>query len=105
MKRLLLRSLLLMSMLFAAAPGVQAQQQSPEISLTVKSQPLTTVLRQLEKSTDYKFMYSNDDLHNRQVTCTVRTHSIHEAMKALLKGLPFDYSVKGKFVSNVSRRF
>lgn len=98
MKRLLLRSLLLMSMLFAAAPGVQAQQQSPEISLTVKSQPLTTVLRQLEKSTDYKFMYSNDDLHNRQVTCTVRTHSIHEAMKALLKGLPFDYSVKGKFV-------
>ncbi|MGM9701626.1 MAG: SusC/RagA family TonB-linked outer membrane protein [Prevotella sp.] len=98
MKRLLLKSLMLMGMLLVIIPESQAQRNNSEISLKVENQPLTVALRQLEKTTDYKFMYANEDLASHRVTCSVRSRSIDQVMTALLRGLPFDYKVKEKFV-------
>ena len=98
MKRLLLKSLVVIGMLLAIIPESQAQRNNSEISLKVENQPLTVALRKLEKTTDYKFMYANDDLAAHRVTCNVRSRSIDQVMTALLRGLPFDYKVKEKFV-------
>ena len=64
----------------------------------VKNEPLPKVLRMIEKSSDYKFMFSNDDLNQYRVTKRIQSADINVVMKDLLNGLPLSYSVKEKFV-------
>lgn len=98
MKRLLFKCLLLIGMLMTYTPVIRAQQNDLEISLKVEKQNLSKVLRQLEKTTDYKFMYSNDDIEKFKVTCDVRSRDINVVMTSVLRGLPFDYKLQGHFI-------
>ena len=45
------------------------------------------MFRQLEKSTDYKFMFSHDDVKGLQVTRKVQAGDIETVLKQLLEGL------------------
>ena len=90
--------LLLASLTLLPTTESQAQERKEEIRLEVTQKPLSQVFRQLEKSTDYKFMFSHDDVKGLQVTRKVQAGDIETVLKQLLEGLPLTYSIKGKFV-------
>ncbi|MBP3757558.1 MAG: TonB-dependent receptor plug domain-containing protein, partial [Prevotella sp.] len=92
------RLLQLLIALLCLAAGLEAHAQSRAIELNVKDEPLPKVLRMIEKSSEYKFMFSNDDLNQYRVTKRIKSADIDVVMKDLLSGLPFSYSVKDKFV-------
>lgn len=90
--------LLLASLTLLPTTESQAQERKEEIRLEVTQKPLSQVFRQLEKCTDYKFMFSHDDVKGLQVTRKVQAGDIETVLKQLLEGLPLTYSIKGKFV-------
>ena len=94
-KHRLLQVLILLLCLIA---GQEANAQGKAIVVDVKNEPLPKVLRMIEKSSDYKFMFSNDDLNQYRVTKRIQSADINVVMKDLLNGLPLSYSVKEKFV-------
>lgn len=83
---------------------LHAQQRSQDIRLDVQREPLPSVLRRLEKTTYYKFLFTNDDLKAYKVSCKLETTDINEAMRTLLKNLPLSYNVKGKYVYVVKKQ-
>lgn len=89
--------LCLMAVLLAgyALPG---SAQGRTITLKAQNEPLTQVLRKIEKASDYKFMYSNDDLKQYRVTVSVSSSDIKTVVTSVIKGLPLKYSVQDKFV-------
>ena len=96
--------LLLASLTLLPTTESQAQERKEEIRLEVTQKPLSQVFRQLEKSTDYKFMFSHDDVKGLQVTRKVQAGDIETVLKQLLEGLPLTYSIKGKFVYIVPKK-
>ena len=96
--------LLLASLTLLPTTESQAQERKEEIRLEVTQKPLSQVFRQLEKSTDYKFMFSHDDVKGLQVTRKVQAGDIEPVLKQLLEGLPLTYSIKGKFVYIVPKK-
>ena len=96
--------LLLASLTLLPTTASQAQERKEEIRLEVTQKPLSQVFRQLEKSTDYKFMFSHDDVKGLQVTRKVQAGDIETVLKQLLEGLPLTYSIKGKFVYIVPKK-
>lgn len=79
--------LLLASLTLLPTTESQAQERKEEIRLEVTQKPLSQVFRQLEKSTDYKFMFSHDDVKGLQVTRKVQAGDIETVLKQLLEGL------------------
>ena len=96
--------LLLASLTLLPTTESQAQERKEEIRLEVTQKPLSQVFRQLEKSTDYKFMFSHDDVKGLQVTRKVQAGDIETVLKQLLEGLPLTYSIKGRFVYIVPKK-
>ena len=94
--------LLLASLTLLPTTESQAQERKEEIRLEVTQKPLSQVFRQLEKSTDYKFMFSHDDVKGLQVTRKVQAGDIETVLKQLLEGLPLTYSIKGYFIETSS---
>ena len=84
--------------LLCLAAGQEANAQGKAIVVDVNNEPLPKVLRTIEKNSDYKFMFSNDDLNKYRVTKRIKSADIDAVMKDLLTGLPLKYSVKDKFV-------
>jgi TonB-linked SusC/RagA family outer membrane protein len=68
-----------------------------KISLQVDEQEVKTVLRQLEKQADVRFMYSPQVVPaNRKVSLNVTNQSLADVLTSLLKPLNVSYEVKGK---------
>ncbi len=97
-------SLLLLASLTLQTQELQAQERKEEIRLEVTQKPLSQVFRQLEKSTNYKFVFTHDDVKGMQVTRKVQTTDIKAALDQLLEGLPLTYSIKGKFVYILAKK-
>ena len=97
-------SLLLLAGFTLTTAEMEAQERKEEIRLEVTQKPLSQVFRQLEKRTDYKFVYSHDDVRGLTATRDVQAADIKTALEQLLQGLPLKYSIEGKFVYIVSDR-
>lgn len=78
--------------------SILGQQSNAPIKIELNQTTLPQALRQLEKSTDYKFMFSTDDLRQYTVTKSINAKSIKDALQAILAGKPLEYKVKGKLV-------
>ena len=80
-----------------------AQAQEKRITAEFKDTPLSEALKQLEKKSDYKILFTYDDVQNYRVTATLKNLSITEALTEVLKGKPFAYSeiTNGKYISVV----
>ncbi len=72
--------------------------QSKAIVINVQNEPLPKVLRMIEKNTNYKFMFSNDDLNRYKVTKNINEKDIHAVVRNLLNGLPLKYSVNSNYI-------
>lgn len=93
--------LLICAMLLLSA--VEAMAQGNKVSLTCDDTPLPSALTQVERQSGYyKINYNYDELSRHKVTVNISGQTAPEAVGLLLKGLPFGYTVNGKFI-HVSR--
>lgn len=76
----------------------EAYAQSKAIVVNVQNEPLPKVLRMIEKNTNYKFMFTNDDLNRYKVTKNINEKDIHVVVSKLISGLPLKYSVNKNFI-------
>ena len=73
------------------------------ISMKFNREALSSVLKKIERTTDYKFVFAYNDVSNYTVTGELKKASIDEAMTYLLADKPLGYTVKGKIV-NVTKK-
>ena len=73
------------------------------ISMKFNRESLPSVLKKIERTTDYKFVFAYNDVSNYTVTGELKKASIDEAMTYLLADKPLGYTVKGKIV-NVTKK-
>ena len=85
------------------SPGLPAaaQQQSGDMHLTMTfdNENLGQALVRLEKSSSYKILFTYDDVSKYRVNGSVRDMPVLEAVKYMLQGKPFDFTVDGKFIN------
>lgn len=85
------------------SPGLPAaaQQQSGDVHLTMTfdNENLGQALVRLEKSSSYKILFTYDDVSKYRVNGSVRDMPVLEAVKYMLQGKPFDFTVDGKFIN------
>ncbi len=76
-----------------------AQDSKKEINMEIKNERLPQVLRRLEKVSGYKFLFTNDDLHQFTVTATVKTKDIQHALNIIIGKKPIEYVMKNSYIS------
>ena len=68
------------------------------LTLSFNKTPLATALKTVEKESGCKVLFTYDEVQAYHVTATVKKEPLTHAMTAILKGLPFQYKLNGKFV-------
>jgi TonB-dependent starch-binding outer membrane protein SusC len=87
-------SILFCFLLFSA--NVFAQEK--KVSFSCKEMPLSEALTQIERQSEYKLNFNYDELNQFKVTVNIKKKSIQNAVLTLLKGLPYQMKVNGKFI-------
>lgn len=79
------------------------QAQEKKITAEFKDTPLSNVLKQLEKLSTYKILFTYDDVQSYKVTVSLKDATITEALQKVLDGKPFVFSdvANGKYISVV----
>lgn len=78
--------------------SVNASAQN--ITLSVKSAKLERVLQEIEKQSNYSFIYSQTLIRQAQVVnLDVKNEKIENVLKQLFQNQPFTYSVSGRFIA------
>ena len=83
------------SMLFS----VSSYGQQKKLNFTWKETPLEGVLKVLERSDTYKFVFNYEDVKAYKVTAEVKGKSVTEILDIVLQGLPFSYHVVGDYIT------
>lgn len=84
--------------LWMALP-VQAQNAKGGITLSLHNEPLVSALRKVQQKSDYKVSFVVEDVKSYTTTVQLKNASAVGAVKQILSGKPFAYSVNGKFIS------
>ena len=97
--RLFLRGALFVCFLFMIS-FVYAQTQK-NITVEFKNEPLTEVLKKLEKLSSYKILFTYDHMQNYRVTVSLKEATILDALDKVLEGKPFFRTgiTDGKYIS------
>ena len=79
------------------------QAQEKKITAEFKDTPLSNVLKQLEKLSTYKILFTYDDVQSYKVTVSLKDATITEALQKVLDDKPFVFSdvANGKYISVV----
>lgn len=97
MKRIYCILLLLMTLHFTCS--AQQETEGKKIVYSCKNEKLSTVLRQVERKSEYyKIQFALDDTAPYRVTVDLKGVKIEEAIKAVLSGTRLSYRMKGRFV-------
>ena len=79
--------------------SLSASAQGKKVTISAKDMALTTALRQVEQQSGYyKINYPSAEVSRYKVTANVKNETAPEAVKILLKGLPFESAVNGQFI-------
>lgn len=79
--------------------SLTANAQGKKVTINAKDMALTTALRQVEQQSGYyKINYPSTEVQRYKVTADVKNATAPEAVKTLLKGLPFESTVNGQFI-------
>ncbi len=87
----------IITLLFACTLSLCVWAQG--ITMKFQNEQLPSVLKRIEKTTDYKFVFAYDDVKNCSVTGELHDASISEAMTVILAGQPLGYTVNGRTVN------
>ena len=97
-KQMSLALLLLLLLLLGTSPAAAVVQQN-SIVIEAKNEPLSSVLKRLEKATNYKMMYANDDVFGVRVNKTVKASGVRQALDQVLAGTGLNYTIDKQFVT------
>ena len=76
-----------------------AQTAAKQISLECNHTPLSSALKKIEKASGLKIIFTYDEVQNYHVTVSIVRQPVEQVLKIILKGTPFSYSIKGKFIN------
>lgn len=78
---------------------VSATVYSQKIELSVRNVPIATILKNVERQTEYKFFYDNKVLNSaKPISVQLRNGTIHQLMQKILVNQPLTYEVLDKTV-------
>ena len=92
------RLLFMMFIMFFCLSSAVAQDNK-KISMTFKNEKLSDALRQLEKASTYKIMFTYNEVEVYRVTGKVKDQTFEQALRYVLDGKPLEYSISGKLVT------
>ena len=78
---------------------MQAQNTKGGINLSLHNEPLASALRKVQQKSDYKVSFVVEDVKSYTTTVQLKNASAVGAVKQILSGKPFAYSVSGKFIT------
>ncbi|MEA4936666.1 MAG: TonB-dependent receptor [Paludibacter sp.] len=82
---------------FVTTQLVANTEKSERISFNLRNVPLKTVVTQIEKQTDYLFVYDEQAIDiNQKVNVNARNNTVEEILKNVLSGTNVTYSIEGK---------
>lgn len=88
--------ILLLSICSIQVKGEHLLLQETKLSLSLKNSSIEQVLREIEKKTDYHFLYNNQLINvERKVNINIRDKSINDILKYLFSNNEVDYIVNG----------
>ena len=79
-------------------------QDKGNITLSFSNESLPTALRQLEKASNYKIMFTYEDVEQYKVSGQVKNAWFEQALQMILGGKPLDYTVEGNLVTITKKR-
>jgi TonB-dependent starch-binding outer membrane protein SusC len=86
--------------LLAACLQVSARGWTQAITISVKDAPLLTVLKAIERQTDFVFFVNNKELQKaKKVTLDVTNIPLQQVLELCFKGQPLGYSITGKVIN------
>lgn len=84
--------------LWMALP-VGAQNAKRGITMSLVNESLASALRKVQQKSDYKVSFVIEDVKPYTTTVHLKNASASTAVKQILQGKPFTYSVSGKFIT------
>lgn len=90
-----LRQMLIMLLVSVAALGVNAQNGGKRITIKCNNEALTSVLRQIEKKSGVKVLFTFEEVKPYKVTMSVTNATAQEATKKAIAGTPLALRVSG----------
>lgn len=96
-----MRKRLVFLAILVATMVIQATAQDTDVRLTIefKNEPLSQALLRLEQTSQYKFLFTYDDVTKYTATGKMRNATFFSIVDFLLKDTPLEYHVDGKFVN------
>ena len=90
-------AVLLLFILQGIVGNVYAQEK--KISISVKNEKLETVLRMVEKQTNYLFFYDSDEINKQQrITINQTNSSLKDVLDAVASKTNLSYTIKGRHI-------
>lgn len=88
--RLIYLLLLLFSLQLTAAA-----QTEKKITIELQNETLPSALKKLEQASDYRILFTYDDVQNYKVTASIKNETITQAIEQLIADKPLRYTLKG----------
>lgn len=92
----LLRTVCLLLMLCIPLPEAEAQEKT--VTLKCTNEKLTDALKAIEKQSEYKIIFSYNELQNIRVSTSIQKATPVEAVRKLIEGQSLDCSVDGHYI-------
>lgn len=83
---------------------IQAQRNREGLNFKFVNEKLTDALKLIEKRSDYKIIFSYDEIASYRVSATIKHQSAPEAVKILIMGLPLSTNVDGQYIHVFSKK-
>lgn len=102
MKRMVhVRQLWVVAMCLLLAHGQLLAQSAGEkkYSLVCKDLELSAALKQVERTTGYRMIFTYDEVKGHVVSVEVKNKTVSQLMDAVLQGKPFSYAINDEFIS------
>ena len=94
-----LRALLLLQLSFFFCCCAFAQSKNERISLECRNEAMSSALKKVEQASNYKILFTYDEVQNYRVSVSLKNVSVENAVKAIIGDNPFSYKIKGVFIS------
>jgi TonB-linked SusC/RagA family outer membrane protein len=86
-------------LLFAACLQVSAKAYSQEITLSLSNAKLETVFTEIQKQTDYRFIYTREELEDsKKVNIEVKKVDVETVLRLCMRDQPLTYVLEDRFI-------
>lgn len=86
-------------LIIAVCLRVNGEVYAQQINLSMKNAPISKVLKEIQKQSDYQLLYSDEVLDaDKRINLTLKGASIHEAMKKCIGPVGLDFVIDDKTI-------